>query len=217
MGRSHLPRAASNGRNHPGCRRRPPRPIPVPWMRPAKGAGEDRWYGSKILGQQVAVPRQCRHLTPPAMPGGGTVLIGGNFHGAGPEQKRAEHHGRPTPAIKAQRHHERQRRQGSRCVVERHHPASPGAISARGGANRRQTAARWETSGHNLNILSGATVNALGALWASPAAGCSIRRTSSSIRRAVPAHNETFASDNFSQTLDHHGHHPLIRRCRLPI
>ena len=73
----------------------------------------------KVLGQQVAVADGAK-IDVSGDAGGGTALIGGNLHGAGPEPN-AQNTTVGKATHQRQRHHQRQWRHG-RGLFHRHNP-----------------------------------------------------------------------------------------------
>ena len=110
----------------------------------------------KVLGGVVAVSDNAV-IDVSGNAGGGTALVGGNFHGAGPERNaRTTRSGKAT--IKADAI---QSGNGGQVAVWSNGVTSfAGSISARGGASGGN-GGEVETSGHGLNLGATATVNTL--------------------------------------------------------
>jgi filamentous hemagglutinin family protein len=148
----------------------------------------------KVLGRLAAVPDYAV-IDVSGSAGGGTVMVGGNFQGRGSEQ-----HAQTTTVGKAsiQANAIDAGNGGKVAIWSDGNTSFAGGIQARGGAGGGN-GGQVETSGHNLRIAPGATVNALAPFgrtgqWLLDPADIDINTT------GVSAHNETFASDNFSGT-----------------
>jgi filamentous hemagglutinin family protein len=117
-----------------------------------KGAGETGGT-DKVLGQQVAVADGAK-IDVSGDAGGGTVLIGGNFHGAGPEQN-AQNTTVGKASIKADAI--TSGNGGKVAVWSDGTTRFAGSISTRGGVQSGD-GGRVETSGHTLSVDKAATV-----------------------------------------------------------
>jgi filamentous hemagglutinin family protein len=117
-----------------------------------KGAGETGGT-VKVLGQQVAVADVAK-IDVSGDAGGGTALIGGNFHGAGPEQN-AQNTTVGKATIKADAI--TSGNGGKVAIWSDGTTRFAGSISARGGA-RSGNGGQVETSGNTLSIDKAATV-----------------------------------------------------------
>src|SRR5471030_552178 len=120
----------------------------------ASGKGAGQTGGTvKVLGQQVAVADGAK-IDVSGDAGGGTALIGGNFHGAGPEQNAQN-----TTVGKAIINADAitSGNGGKVAVWSNGTTQFAGAISARGGATGGN-GGQVETSGHNLGVDKAATV-----------------------------------------------------------
>ncbi len=126
-----------------------------------KGAGETGGT-VKLLGKDIAVTDGAR-IDVSGDAGGGTALIGGNFQGKGSEQ-----HAQTTTIGKASIKADAiSRGNGGKVAVWSDGTTKfAGSISARGGA-ASGNGGQVETSGHDLAIAPGATVNALAPFGAS--------------------------------------------------
>jgi filamentous hemagglutinin family protein len=114
----------------------------------------------KVLGQQVAVIDGAR-IDVSGNAGGGTALIGGNFHGAGPEQN-AQNTSIGKASIKADANSSGNG--GKVAVWSNGHTQFAGSISARGGA-ASGNGGKVETSGHTLGITGSSVDAAEGGQW----------------------------------------------------
>jgi len=144
----------------------------------------------KVLGRLAAVPDNAV-IDVSGSAGGGTVMIGGNFQGRGTEQ-----HAQDTNVGKAVINADAiDAGNGGKVAIWSDGTTDfAGAISARGGA-AGGNGGQVETSGHNLHILPGATVNALAPFghtgqWLLDPANIIIDST------GAPATNLTFANNN---------------------
>ncbi|OAI47894.1 hypothetical protein AYO45_05505, partial [Gammaproteobacteria bacterium SCGC AG-212-F23] len=110
----------------------------------------------KILGQHIQVQAPTR-IDVSGNAGGGTVLIGGNFHGAGPERNAVTTTVDPGVTINASAI--KTGNGGNVAVWSDQNTAFHGSILAQGGA-LSGNGGYVETSGHYLDV-SGATINTL--------------------------------------------------------
>jgi len=124
----------------------------------AKGTGTGQTGGTvQVLGGEVGLFDHA-HINVSGNAGGGTVLVGGNFHGAGPEQTAFATTIGANSSINADAINSGN---GGRIAVWSDGDTSvAGMLTARGGMNSGD-GGFIETSGHNLSIAESTRVNTL--------------------------------------------------------